>query len=100
MDIEYEKGFGDGYKEGFNKACEPVVRAKMLENKPFIMLDPKTEYFTRPESMILNDMTDICNKHFEESRKRKLQRIQLDDLLKPVFLEIIIKFKKELGLCE
>lgn len=34
--ITYQQGYSDGYKEGFNKACDPVIRAKMLENNPII----------------------------------------------------------------
>lgn len=32
--IEYERGYTDGYKAGFNKACEPIIKAKMLEVAP------------------------------------------------------------------
>lgn len=37
---DYEVGYCDGYKEGFNKACEPVIQAKMLQNTPIILHDP------------------------------------------------------------
>ena len=28
--LDYQVGYSNGYKEGFNKACEPIIREKML----------------------------------------------------------------------
>ena len=33
----YDAGYCDGYKDGFNKACEPIIKAKMLQNVPIII---------------------------------------------------------------